>query len=102
MKFFTYLAILTFLAAFCITAYAADGAKIYERCATCHGDNGQKNALGVSKKLQNLSADKALDMLNGYKDGTYGGSKKTVMQMQVKRLSDAEMKAVAEYISTFK
>lgn len=36
-------------------------------------------------------------MLEGYRDGTFGGQRKQVMVGVVKRLSDEQMKSLAEY-----
>lgn len=38
-----------------------------------------------------------LNMLEGYRDGTFGGQRKQVMVGVVKRLSDEQMKSLAEY-----
>lgn len=39
-------------------------------------------------------------MLEGYKDGAFGGTRKQVMTNVVKRLSSEQMKSVADYAST--
>ncbi len=56
-------------------AVAADGAALYKSCVGCHGADGSKQ------------------------DGSYGGEKKAVMTNLVKRYSDEEMKAMADYMS---
>ena len=80
---------------------AIDAKKLYVKCAGCHGDKAQKKALGVSQVIAKWDAKKIEDALNGYKSGTYGGSMKGVMKGQANSLSDAEIKALAEYISKF-
>ena len=76
-----------------------DGAVIFKKCASCHGKNAEKKALGKSNIIQGWSKDKIINAVNGYKDGTYGGAMKAVMKGQVSNLSDADVNAVAQYIS---
>lgn len=40
--------------------------------------------------------------MKGYKDGSYGGSKKSVMASQMKDLSDKDINDLADYISKLK
>ena len=76
-----------------------DGKTIYIACASCHGVNGERKALNVSNLLQGQSKDDIITKLNGYKDGTYGGTMKAVMGSQAKLLSKDKIEAVADYIS---
>jgi len=78
---------------------AVDAAKIYVACAGCHGVHGEKKALGKSQVIQGWEASKVVTALQGYKDGTYGGAMKGVMKGQASKLNDAQIKALAEYIS---
>ncbi len=78
---------------------AADGVKIFKVCSSCHGANAQNHALGKSQIIKGWAASKTVDALKGYKAGTYGGVMKAVMKGQASKLSDADMKAVADYIS---
>lgn len=79
---------------------AADGAAIYgATCAGCHGVDG-KDASVAGKVIAGNSG--ALAKLTGYKNGTYGGDQKAMMEGNVAPLSDADMKAVAAYIDTLK
>ncbi|XPV69973.1 MAG: c-type cytochrome [Halarcobacter sp.] len=82
--------------------FASDGANIYKACATCHGANAEKHALGKSQVIQGWDVAKVEKALHGYKDGSYGGPMKGVMKGQVARLSDADIKAVAEHIASLK
>jgi cytochrome c553 len=77
----------------------ADGKKLFIKCAGCHGMNGEKHALGKSQIIKGWSVEKVETALKGYKDGTYGGASKSFMKAQVANLSDADIKALAEYIS---
>ncbi len=75
------------------------GATIYKKCAGCHGASGEKKALGKSKVIQAWSVAQTTEALNGYKDGSYGGTMKGLMKGQVTGLSDSDIEAVSEYIS---
>lgn len=82
--------------------FASDGAGIYQSCAGCHGANAEKAALGKSQVIKGWDVAKVEKALKGYKDGSYGGPMKGVMKGQVARLSDADIKAVAEHIASLK
>lgn len=73
----------------------------YKPCASCHGNKGEKSVLGKSQVIQGWSANKIEAALKGYKNGSYGGAMKNVMKGQVARLSDKEIKDLAEHISKF-
>jgi len=75
------------------------GAEIFQACTACHGTNGEKPALKKSKIIKGWDAAKVSAALNGYKDGTYGGSMQALMIGQVGFLSDDEIEAVSVYIS---
>lgn len=75
------------------------GADIYKTCASCHGQKAEKPAMGKSQVIQGWDGDKTIAALQGYKDGSYGGAMKTLMKGQASKLSDEDMKRVAEYIS---
>lgn len=77
--------------------FAADGASIYGKCASCHGASGEKANFA---KLQGLSKDDIVAKLTGYQNGQ-GGAKKAMMIPQVKSLSAEDIDAVATYISKF-
>jgi len=81
------------------TAPKVDGAKIFAVCSSCHGAHAEKKALGKSQVIQGWKVSKIEDALKGYKAGTYGGAMKAVMKGQASKLSDAEIQAVAAYIS---
>ncbi|MEA2098538.1 MAG: c-type cytochrome [Campylobacterota bacterium] len=83
-----------------LTLASADGASLYQKCAGCHGVNGEKKALGKSAVIQAWESKKIVDALNGYKAGTYGGAMKGLMKGQVASLDDAEIEAIAKYIES--
>jgi len=85
------------------TLLMADGAATFAKCAGCHGQKGEKSALGKSAIIGGQDAAKTAEQLHGYKAGTLnqhgmGG----LMKGQVAALDDAAIKDVAEYISTLK
>lgn len=82
--------------------FASDGAALYKSCAGCHGANGEKVALGKSEVIKGWDSKKVQTALAGYKNGTYGKAMKGVMKGQVTRLSDGDIKALGDYIATFK
>ncbi len=94
------LAVLTLAAATAVTLMAADGAALYKKCAGCHGAHGEKKALGKSAVIKGWPKDKIVEALKGYKAGTrnvYGMG--ALMKAQVAALSDADIEALADYIS---
>jgi len=66
-------------------------------CAICHGYEGEKEALGKSKIIKNMSKIEIKKALIGYKDGTYGGVLKNSMISQVANLSNEEIEELATY-----
>ena len=84
------------------TSLLADGGALYKKCAGCHGDAGEKVALGKSKVIANMTEDELNDAMNGYKKGTYGGPMKGLMKGQVGRLSTDDIASLSAYISTLK
>ena len=83
-------------------AFAADGAALYEkRCSKCHGADGAKTS-GASGgvMLKGQSAEDVLAKLKGYQDGSFGGDKKKTMMRLMKRFSEAEIQAMADYVGS--
>ncbi len=96
------LAIVTLLTVGTLLLMAADGKALAAKCAGCHGADFSKKALNMSKVVKGWSVDKIAKALEGYKAGTYGGAMKGVMKGQVASYSDADIKAVSEYIAGLK
>ena len=80
------------------TLSLADGAAVYKKCVACHGANGEKVALGKSKIIKDMTKAEIESSLLGYQTGTYGGPMKGLMAGQVKTLSGADIKAIANKI----
>ena len=79
---------------------SVDGEKLFKAsCMACHGANAEKKALTKSQIIKGWASTKIEDALHGYKNKTYGGAMKTIMEGKAKNLSDEDIKALAEYIS---
>lgn len=78
----------------------ASGASIYSKCINCHGESGQKRALGRSAIIKGQNYNKTVKQLLGYKRGIlskYGMG--GLMRGQVASMSNQHIKQVAKYIS---
>jgi len=81
-------------------AATVNGAMTFaQKCASCHGQNAEKSALGKSQVIAGWEAQKIKDALHGYQAGTYGKEMKALMQAQAKGLSDAQIEAIAKHVS---
>jgi len=65
-------------------------------CAGCHGKEFEKSAMGKSKKVNEMAKADIVKALTGYKDGSYGGAMKGIMKGQASKLSEDDIKAIAE------
>ncbi len=78
---------------------AVDGAKVYASCAGCHGSKAEG---GVGPNLNAQAASDVADKLTRYKAGEQLGPMSAMMNPIAKGLSDADIKAVSEYVVTLK
>lgn len=92
---------LLLVAGFAAHASQADSevAQLYVRCKGCHGADGSKPQDG--HVIQGMSVEKLEETMLGYKNGTYGGPKKAIMMSQMGRLSETQIKSLAEYVAGF-
>ena len=82
---------------------AADGSALFQKCAACHGQKGEKAALGKSEVIAGWKSDKTLDALKGYKAGTRNTKGMgALMKGQTAALSDNDMKMIAVYVAGLK
>jgi cytochrome c553 len=79
-----------------------EGKTLYKKCAACHGQNGERKAMGKSNIINELDEATVEQRLAGYKDGSYGGSMKGIMKGQVANYNDTQIKSLAMYISSIK
>jgi len=73
---------------------------LYEKCTGCHGEDGEKSALGKSDPIGGKEEDILKALLIGYKLGElnqYGMG--GLMEVQVSNLSDDDIDLLAEFIS---
>ncbi|WP_345974584.1 c-type cytochrome [Sulfurimonas sp. HSL3-7] len=71
-----------------------------QKCASCHGQHGEKAALNKSQIIAGWEKEKSINALKGYQNGTYGGNMKAIMKGQASSLSEAQIRAISEYIAT--
>ncbi len=85
-----------------VSFLSADGATLYKNiCAPCHGDKGEKKALGLSAHIGEMRADTIFEALKIYKRGLlakYGPRSGLIMKNIASSLSEAQMKSIADYI----
>ena len=72
----------------------------FQKCSACHGQKAEKKALSKSAVIKDWSAAQIEEALKGYKNGTYGGAMKGLMKSQVNAMSDDEITALSQYITT--
>jgi len=80
----------------------AEAAVLYESCQPCHGQNGEKEALGHSRGIANFSKQDIIDAIDGYRNDTrdlYGFG--PLMKGQAIKLTTNETKILADYIARF-
>ncbi len=79
---------------------AIDASALFaQKCVSCHGAKAEKAALNKSQIIANFSEAQVKEALKGYQNGTYGKEMKALMQGQAKPLNDAQIDALAKYIS---
>ena len=75
------------------------GERLYKRsCATCHGKQAEKRALGESAVIRQLKADEIITALQAHKDGKIEGAGNNAKA----RLSEQDMKDIAAFIQNLK
>lgn len=85
----------------------AQGEKLYRggnnasgasACQGCHGPSGAGNPAAKFPSLGGQHATYVANQLKTFKDGTRANDPNKMMQMVAAKLSDAEIKAVADYV----
>lgn len=59
-------------------------------CMSCHGDFFEKSAMGYSKIVRDMPKEEIKMALNGYLNDSYGGDKKFLMKIQLKRFDNVD------------
>lgn len=79
-----------------------DVAKGITACIACHGTNGQGAALAGFPKVANQNVDYLKSQLAKFRDGTRHNDKSSMMADIAAKLSNDDIAAVAEYMSSLK
>lgn len=91
----------TFLFSFGAAMADEDAATLFQtRCQACHGPDGGRPPVPGVAPIKGQSSEDILNMLKGFQNGTFGGAQKQVMEGIVHQLTEAQMKALADYAST--
>ncbi len=79
----------------------APGKALFATCAACHGPDGKTLALGKGAVIAGQSKADLLEKMHAYKAGTRDiTGNGMLMKGQMAALSDADMDALADYISS--
>lgn len=91
------------LACLGVSAYAADGATIFKKCAVCHGPKADKVYLNKVPPLISLSLEERAQALKEYQAGTRNKFVQgAIMKINLKGMTPEELEAVDKYIETLK
>jgi len=87
-------------AATAVVASGPDGKALFAKCAGCHGADAGSKPMGKDSVLKGQSAADLETKMAGYKAGTLNAhGMGALMKGQVSAFSDADIKAVAAYVS---
>jgi cytochrome c553 len=81
----------------------ANTIELYKNCAGCHGENGEKMALGQSKVITGQDRNITIKQLTAYKEGElnmYGLG--NIMQLQLSTFDEEDIEVLAEHIEEMK
>ena len=86
------------------SAIAADGAKLYaeKTCNACHGPQGNKPLMPDYPKIAGQNAKYTERQMLDIKSGARSNGNTAAMKGVMHLVSDAEIKAIAEYVSKLK
>lgn len=81
---------------------AADGKALYaaKGCGGCHGPDAKSPIMPVYPKLASQSKEYAAQQMKDFKSGSRSNSQAAIMKALMAPLSDEEIDAVAEYLSS--
>jgi cytochrome c-type protein NapB len=69
-------------------------------CTGCHGKKFDKPAMGISRIVKDLKKEEILTALQGYKNGSKGGSMQEVMTKQISKFTQEELKEIVSIIKS--
>lgn len=97
-------AALAFSATLSQPAQALDGKALYleKTCIACHGKDAKKTLLPVYPKLAGQNAAYMEQQMKDIKSGARNNGQSAAMQGVMHLVDDAEIKALAQYLSTLK
>lgn len=83
---------------------ALDGAKLYQEktCWSCHGKDAKKTLTPAYPKLAGQNAAYAEQQMKDIKSGVRANGQSAAMKGVMGLVSDEEIKAIAQYLSTLK
>lgn len=94
---------LLFLTLLSFASFAfAEAPAVFKKCIACHGPDAKKVAPGSKGNvtIAGMAKDELVKQLKGYKAKTAdNGGKAIIMYGQAANLSDADIEALADYIS---
>jgi cytochrome c len=95
-----------FAATVCLgsTALAADGAKLYaeKTCSACHGPTGKKPLMPDYPKIAGQNVKYVERQMLDIKSGARANGNTAAMKGVMHLVDEAEIKAIAEYVSKLK
>lgn len=80
------------------SASVKDGARLYKKCAVCHGERAEKTYLGVVP-LKDIPTDLRIQFMREYSEGkrnVYG--KGALMKMNLRGLKEKDFQSIESYI----
>ncbi|ODC00378.1 cytochrome C [Candidatus Thiodiazotropha endoloripes] len=85
-----------------MNAQAADGAELYKTktCWSCHGKDAKSPIMPVYPKLAGQNADYAYNQMKDIKAGVRSNGQSAAMKGVMGLVTDEEMRAIADWLST--
>ena len=80
----------------------SDGAALYaaKGCAACHGPNGSKTTMPVYPRISGQGSAYLVAQMKDIKSGARNNGQSMIMKGIIAQVSDAEMKAIADWLAT--
>jgi len=103
LKTFSLTAVSALLAlGFVATVAAADGAELFKTktCWSCHGKDAKTPLMPMYPKLAGQNAEYAFNQMKDIKSGARNNGQTAAMKGVMGLVSEDEMKAIAEWLST--